>query len=272
MRLPLSTETVRPGRALRVLRLAPIGPASGTTVFLVHGSGGRAEQWRRVWPALQARGHAVVAFDALGHGASATPRDWAAYRGCEWVAGLRTLVEAEGRGRQVLVGHSYGSLVVAAALAEGLPGTQGALLLAPPPARASHRAPWFAYLPVPLLERLRPGLSAGFRAAAWGPEAAAALVDEETAIADRNPFHVVKALWRQRLSLAPETLAHVRVPVQLLAGEADRLTPPALAQALASQLPQATVHTLPRRGHQLPLEAPDEVASAIQALAGWPAG
>ena len=63
------------------------------------------------------------------------------------------------------------------------------------------------HLPVPLLERLRPRLSAGFRLLAWGPDADPALVDEETRISDRNPLHVFKAQTLHRLQLTPQALA-----------------------------------------------------------------
>ena len=59
---------LRGERRLRVLIGEPTAAATGRTVFLVHGAGGRAEQWRFVWPGLLKAGHRVIAFDALGHG------------------------------------------------------------------------------------------------------------------------------------------------------------------------------------------------------------
>lgn len=254
---------LRGQRSLRVLIGEPVGVASGSTVFLVHGAGGRAEQWRRVWPGLLAAGHRVVAFDALGHGDSPAPRHWRSYAGAEWVADLRCLLDREASATNLLVGHSYGSLISLAALL--LPGApvERALLLAPPAPDAMPRAPRLAYLPVPVLEWMRPQLSAGFRAAAWGPDAALALVDEETAISDRNSLYVFKAMWRQWLQLEPAALGGLTTPLQILAGEADRLTPPAGAQRLAAMLGQASPKLLPRCGHQLPLERPAAVLAAI---------
>ncbi len=254
---------LRGQRSLRVLTGEPGAAASGTTVFLVHGAGGRAEQWRLIWPGLLEAGHRVVAFDALGHGDSPAPRDWRSYAGAEWVADLRCLLDREAGGRKLLVGHSYGCLISLAALL--LPGApvDSALLLAPPPPDALPRPPRLAYLPVAVLEWMRPQLSAGFRVAAWGPDAAAALVDAETAISDRNSLYVFKAMWRQWLQLAPTALAGLRTPVQILAGDADGLTPLAGAQRLAALLAQAPLDVLPRCGHQIPLERPDAVLAAI---------
>jgi abhydrolase domain-containing protein 8 len=255
-------ERVRDGRELSVIVAEP---ATGVerTVFLVHGAGGRADQWRNVVPSLQAVGHRVVAFDALGHGQSAQPRRWRAYAGVEWVADLQALIARHGAARNVLVGHSYGARIVLGALSSAAPNVERALLLAPPAPETSRRSPWFTYLPVPLLERLRPKLSAGFRAVAWGPDAPMALVDEETLISDRNSLYVFKALWRQRLMLPTSSLDGLRLPITILAGDEDRLTPAAGAMQLASALPGAVLTVLPRCGHQIPLERPDAVVRAM---------
>jgi abhydrolase domain-containing protein 8 len=254
---------LRGERTLRVFIGEPAVAASGATVFLVHGAGGRAEQWRFVWPGLLEAGHRIVAFDALGHGDSPAPRQWSAYAGSEWVADLRALVGRECSTTNLLVGHSYGALVVLGALVDADATIERALLLAPPAPDAMQRAPWFAYLPVPVLERMRPQLSAGFRAAAWGPDAPAGLVDEETVISDRNSLYVFKALWRQWLRLDEQALATLATPVQLLVGEADLLTPPDGARRLAAMLPRAQLKVLARCGHQVPLEQPEVVLAAI---------
>jgi abhydrolase domain-containing protein 8 len=141
------------------------------------------------------------------------------------------------------------------------------VLLAPPAPDAMRRVPWVAYLPVPLLERLRPKLSAGFRALAWGPGAPREMVDEETAVSDRNSLYVFKATWRQWLQLDAHALGRVRLPVQVLAGDADRLTPPEGARRLASALAQAELELLPGCGHQILLERPLRVLDAVLAAA-----
>ena len=262
------TVAVRGSRRLHIVALEPRAARSGTTVFLVHGGGGRAEQWRFVVPGLLQAGHRVVAYDALGHGRSPAPCDWGAYAGAEFVADLAAVVGLHRGPANLLVGHSYGTRLVLGALAQGLAGIERAVLLAPPAPDFARRPSWVAYLPVPLLERLRPRLSAGFRAAAWGPDAPPALVDEETAMSDRNSLYVFKALWRQALQLDVAALRAVSLPVQVLAGEADRLTPPAGAHALAELLPNARLTLVPRAGHQLPLEAPAEVLQAVLGTVG----
>ena len=260
---------MRADRPLRVSVAEPRGAASGVTVFLTHGAGGRAAQWRLVEPVLLRAGHRVVTFDALGHGDSPAPPRWRAYSGREWVADLQALIARHGRStRDVLVGHSYGCLITLGALIAGTRPVQGVVLAAPPLPWAMRRPPWISFLPVPVLERLRPALSAQFRAAAWGPRADVALVDHETLAGDRNDFLVFKAMWRQWLRLVPSQMVTLHTPVQLLVGEHDLITPPAAAQALQQALPRARLRVVADCGHQMPLERPQSVVDAVLAFAG----
>ncbi|MBP6903488.1 MAG: alpha/beta fold hydrolase [Burkholderiaceae bacterium] len=272
---PGTLVELRPGRPLRVHLLPPTGDPPGgrqgeqRTLFLVHGAGGRAAQWRRVVPALRAAGWRVVAADTLGHGDSPAPREADAYDGRELVEDLRALLARYASQRNRIVAHSYGTLLTLGALAGGAqPPLERLLLLGPPAPNALRKLPWFIHLPVPLLERLRPRLSAGFRMLAWGPDADPDLVDEETRISDRNPLHVFKAQTLRRLQLGPDELARVAalgLPVQVLAGDRDGLTPADGARRLADALPGAELQVLERTGHQILLERPEAVVAAALA-------
>jgi pimeloyl-ACP methyl ester carboxylesterase len=63
-------------------------------------------------------------------------------------------------------------------------------------------------------------------------------------------------------------LPGIDVPTMVLAGERDHLVPLNTARALASALPAAQLRILAGAGHDLPLEAPEAVASAIVELVG----
>jgi len=65
-----------------------------------------------------------------------------------------------------------------------------------------------------------------------------------------------------------DSLAHLDVPVRVLVGSADRLTPPGQARLLAQRLPRCEgVTELPGVGHMTPVEAPGAVAALIRKLA-----
>ena len=61
-------------------------------------------------------------------------------------------------------------------------------------------------------------------------------------------------------------LERLRLPVQLLCGEHDRVTPPARSQELAQWIPGARLRLVPGAGHMLPLEQPQAVVDALLAL------
>ncbi|MFF8370000.1 alpha/beta fold hydrolase [Streptomyces lydicus] len=56
----------------------------------------------------------------------------------------------------------------------------------------------------------------------------------------------------------------IEVPVAVLAGEHDKVEPPAvLRECLLPYVPHATMALVPGVGHLLPLEAPEAVATAL---------
>lgn len=58
-------------------------------------------------------------------------------------------------------------------------------------------------------------------------------------------------------------LSALALPVRVLCGESDRVTPPALARELAGLVPDARLEIVPGAGHMLPAEQPAAVARAL---------
>jgi pimeloyl-ACP methyl ester carboxylesterase len=63
-----------------------------------------------------------------------------------------------------------------------------------------------------------------------------------------------------------ELAALARVPVAVLVGDSDKLTPPRHSEQLAAVLPDATVEVIPRTGHMVLQERPQLVAEAVGRL------
>lgn len=61
-------------------------------------------------------------------------------------------------------------------------------------------------------------------------------------------------------------LGRLQLPVAVLCGQQDRITPPALSQELAALVPGAQLHLIDGSGHMLPLEQPRAVAGVLAAL------
>ncbi|MCA8100090.1 alpha/beta fold hydrolase [Burkholderia contaminans] len=105
-----------------------------------------------------------------------------------------------------------------------------------------------------------------FRRLAWHPQADPALVAYESRVARRNRMTTFQAVLRAAPWPDAARLAVLDLPVAVLAGDADGLTPPAGGRALADALPNATFDVLAACGQQLMLERPDQVGAALRAL------
>lgn len=60
-----------------------------------------------------------------------------------------------------------------------------------------------------------------------------------------------------------DVLPLIRVPVLLLAGELDALTPPEVARRVVTDVPTAHVREIPGAGHLTPLEEPEQVGTLL---------
>ena len=65
-----------------------------------------------------------------------------------------------------------------------------------------------------------------------------------------------------------DVLARAHIPVAVVVGERDTLTPPAEAQAMANRIAGARFTVVPGAGHLTPIEAPEALESALRGLWG----
>lgn len=63
-----------------------------------------------------------------------------------------------------------------------------------------------------------------------------------------------------------KALSHLSLPVALLCGEHDRVTPPQLTHQLAQCIPHAQTFIIPQSGHMLPVQQAAAVAKALASL------
>lgn len=256
---------IRPNRHLSITH--HIGTTQpDTVVFFCHGAGGNKDQWRYQWQALKAQGYSLVAWDLLGHGESAKPRRGAAYAWAELVSDYLEILKRYAGGRNLIVAHSFGTgLSLSALLAKPAVPIEAALLLG----TQLHRpvaGGGLMSLPAWILEWLRPLLAKGFRERAWHATADTALVAYEEKLTERNRLYMFKALMKNPQWPAAEQVPTLVLPVSVLAGDSDGLTPASGGEALARQLPNADFQVLGECGHQLMLEKPDAVLAALHKL------
>ena len=244
------------------------GPADGPPILLVHGTAGWSGFWRNVSAHLAARGWRVIAADLPPFGYSEHDRH-ARYSRTGQAARLAAVLRAEAGRPAMVVGHSFGS-GAAVELALRAPGRVSRLVLVdaalgtidPAPvdrgqtrgllgqgwiaqpltsasmtnpmltgallrsmlARKHAAAPWVATIRRPMRRR---GTTAAY--AAWLPEL---FVEQDASLSRRSA-----------------NLRRIAVPVDLIWGEADTVTPIAQGETLARLMGARSFARLPQVGH-----------------------
>ncbi len=224
-------------------------------LVLVHGAGASSGDWPAELRALP--GRRVLAVDLPGHGAAPGP----GARAIEaYAAAVEALLDREGIGSAVVVGHSMGG-AIALSLALDRPERVAGLVLVATGAR-------LRVAPEALAASASPE---GLALAAWtmadrsfGP-AVRADVREARA---RRIAATAPGLLHGDLSAcdafdAMARLGEVRVPTLVVCGTEDRLTPPKYASFLAERIAGARLALVPGAGHLVMLEEPRAVADAV---------
>ncbi|MFJ3586330.1 alpha/beta fold hydrolase [Streptomyces sp. NPDC090127] len=261
------------------------GPEDAPAVVLAHGWTCSIAFWAEQIRDL-ARDHKVIAYDQRGHGRTPAPVDVAGYStraladDLEAVLGA-TLAPGE---RAVLAGHSMGGMtVMAAATRPAFREHAAAVLLCstgpsrlvaeslvlPLPAGGARtrltRAVLGARAPLgpvtPLSRRI-------LKYATMGPASAPERVDACARIVHACPRRARVGWSRVLAGLDLGTgVRDLTLPVAVLAGTADRLTPPVHSRGLAAALPQCVgLEELAGMGHMTPVEAPEAVTARIRDL------
>ncbi|MFF2846726.1 alpha/beta fold hydrolase [Streptomyces sp. NPDC058001] len=262
------------------------GPDDAPTVVLAHGWTCSTAFWARQVRDLAAD-HRVVVYDQRGHGRSPAPTGPDGYSTRALADDLMAVLDATlaPGGKAVLVGHSMGGMtVMAAAGRDGFRERAAAVLLCS--TGSSHLVAESRVLPLragalrtrltrsvlgsraplgpvtPLARRI-------LRYGTMGPGSSPDQVEACARIVHACP-RAVRYGWSHVLDTL-ELDAGVReltMPTAVVAGTADRLTPPVHARGIAAALPHCVGLTeLTGIGHMTPVEAPDAVTGRIRELA-----
>ncbi|MER7949094.1 alpha/beta hydrolase [Streptomyces sp. NPDC096079] len=263
------------------------GPEGAPAVVLAHGWTCSIAFWAEQIQALAAD-HRVIAYDQRGHGRTPAPAagGGTGYSTTALADDLEAVLTAALRPgeRAVLAGHSMGGMTIMAAA--GRPAFRqhaaAVLLCSTGPSRLTAEATVVPLRPGGLRSRLTAAVL-GAKAplgpvnavskkvlsyATMGPGAAPERVEACARIVHACP-RGARYGWSQVLAgLDLEAgLRELRLPVAVLVGTADRLTPPVHAHAMAQALPHCTgLVRLAGTGHMTPVEAPEAVTGQIREL------
>lgn len=255
------------------LHAIEVGPDDGPTVLLIHGSVGWAGLWTDTMEVLAAQGYRAIALDLPPMGLSDRDNFTDYSRQAQ---GLRILAFAEARGiRPVLVAHSFGAGAAAEAILAEPAAFEGAVIIAgalslgkdgtgqelPPPLGSEvvreivvANSVTNPYLTRPLLSRFVHRTQAITDAQVGAVQYPLTRAGTTDTIARWLPTLLVPP--RGAASTRPDNYGALDLPVVLIWGREDTVTPPDQAVQLQDALGDAPLLWMEDVGHIPQIEAP----------------
>jgi len=267
--------------------------AATTTIVMVHGFRGDHHGLEPVVAQLGASGRFDTASDSDGAtgGIRMISPDLPGFGQSDPLNGIRHDIEGYGRwlrefvaglaltGRVVILGHSFGSIVVAASLADNALHPQDVILVNPIAAPAlrgprgilTRLAVFYYWLAAVLPERLGFALLRNRVIVRVMSVTMAKTTDKGlrrwihnqhdryfSAFSDRRV--VLEAFRASVGNDVSEFAARITEPTLLIAAEKDDITPVAAQEKLVTLFPDATLHVIPAVGHLIHYEVPEQAA------------
>jgi pimeloyl-ACP methyl ester carboxylesterase len=276
------TVTSADGVALAVRAYARPGAAThAPTVVLAHDWGLTQASWEAVVAGLAPSGLRVITWDQRGHGGSALGLNRGAlddltidHFGRDLHALIRALVPPSSP--VILVGHSLGGMTALSYLGhheqEARTRVAGAVLVSTAAVdvrlgQQPTRATFARRLTGAGRDFEEPLVRGGnHRAVLFGDSpdpAALAAVREQFKATDPAVLRAsYRAFCRADVRRGLEIL--VRLPVSIVVGAQDVVTPPARSRAMTMTLTQARYVTVREAAHQIPYEAPDRIVGELR--------
>src|SRR6201996_1913746 len=234
-------------------------------VVLIHGAGFDHSTWALHSRWFAHHGFAVLAPDLPGHGHSQGPALKTIAEMADWTAAL---LDAAGSSKAHLIGHSMGSLIALETAARhpekvsalSLIGTAAVMTVGPDLLKAAeaheHAAIdmvsiWGLGFSAELGGSLAPGL--------WMHQGAQRVLQKCAPGVLHTDLAACNA-YQNALNAA----AQIKIPITLVLGERDMMTPAKAGKALAAAIPNSRTIVLPGAGHMMMAEQPDELLAALQ--------
>ncbi len=233
---------------------------SGQTVVMLHGIGGNRRNWHGQLEVLAA-GHHAIACDARGYGGS---DDYdGALDFADFSHDLRRLLDHVGAATAHLCGLSMGGRVVldfyerypervrSLILVDTFPGFDVSFTQA-------GRERFVRDRRQPLLEGktlgdIAPALARSLVSPTAGPAVIQELIDSMCMLHVESYLKTIEAMTMY----TPVTdVSKIQVPVQIIVGADDKLTPPSVSRKMAEAIPKARLLVLEDCGHLSNLEQP----------------
>jgi pimeloyl-ACP methyl ester carboxylesterase len=256
-----SLTEIRPGRKIRIIHYKN---PSFKTIFFIHGLGGRADQLREQIEFFKPD-YNIVALDMLGHGESEKPEtSYSLYSFAELSADIQMIFDQYATDVNYLVGHSYGGAFATYLTLKNIKRINKLILIAPSPLRSKLHIIKIFYLPVSILEFLRPYFTKTFAKLMFNPQTDTQLIAKELAITSKNPMYVIKSLVLGLKNIPEEDVSKIKQPTLIITGATDGLIPYRAIYNFYKRIPNVTFETIKNSSHLVILEQPEIVNQMIK--------
>lgn len=248
-------------------RLACSCAGAGELVLFLHGIGGNRSNWTEQLESLGGRCRAV-AWDARGYGDSDDYEGELVFG--DFAADLLRVLDHFGAASAHLVGLSMGGRI-ALDFCERHPGRVASLTLCDTfpgfdeSFTAEAREEFIRSRREPLLRGvaprdMAPDVAKNLVSPSAAPEVVQRLIDSMAMVHVASYIKAIEATTQyQRVA----DLEQIRVPTQIIVGEDDRLTPPALSQKMATAIPGARLAIIENAGHLSNLERREQFDAVL---------
>lgn len=260
------------------LRLYYVSHGAGLPVVLLHGNAGFTHDYSAVIDSLAERGYRAIAFDRPGHGQSEREGNGIA-TALDQSRLIHQALQKLGVERPIMVGHSWGGILILSYALQYETEISGIVLLAPAIYPEEEQfATQKALIEIPglgdlIIKMSSPIIDWEIRRnleRAFSPdEVPKEYLELATAIWNRPGQ--IKAIVQDEAVFSPtaEKLSHryteVRVPTVIITGDSDLLVNPERhAYPLHRAISHSKLIVLPETGHMLPHTRPEAVLDAIE--------
>ncbi len=233
-----------------------MGPASGPPVVLVHGLGGRAEDWWNVAPVLAKAGFRVYMPDLLGFGRSQQPADFS-YSVRDQAAVVVDFMSALGVKQADVAGWSMGGWIVQLIASEHPERVSRLILI--DSVGLNIKPQWDTNLFVPTSPHELDELQALLMP---HPQQIPPFVARDYLRRFRISGWVIKRALATMMTAQDVTdnlLPQLKMPVLIIWGSLDQIAPVDQAQTMHHLIPQSQLLLIPGCGHMVPLQCSAEM-------------
>lgn len=237
-----------------------MGPETGSPVVLVHGLGGRSEDWRNLAPYLVRTGHRVYTPDLPGFGGSDRPTDFS-YSIPDQANAVLGFMNSLGLMQVHLGGWSMGGWIVQY-LAANHPERVSKLMIFDS-AGIFEKPSWNTDLFTPVsaieLDQLDALLMPH-------PPAVPGFIAEDILRTSRDHAWIIHRALASMLTGRDATdklLPELKMPVLIVWGALDHITPLSQGETIHGLIPQSQMEVVPRCGHLAPVQCADKIGPTV---------